>query len=224
MLLTSITFFIFQSFCVQIFLFFLMGLFYKPGTDQLIDKLKKILIAFESTNYLIVRDNGRDRFNLRTILDHAIDVEYRHAFYNRSLSNIINHIAFRKFIEQVSILFERRGRSFSVFSHSHNGSFSCRHSLTFFFSSFFRLSFLHIFLVTLSPSCNRLYETTQRPRDKISRSRSFLERFFLRFRNILFCQTNANGKYVKQCCKRKSTKANASLEKYIRINFIKAIF
>lgn len=51
---------------------------------------------------------------LKTILNYAVDVEYRHACYNRSLSNIINHIAFRKFIEQVSILFERRGRSFSV--------------------------------------------------------------------------------------------------------------
>lgn len=209
---------------LRFFLFFLIGLFYKPGINQLIDKFKKILIAFEPmlTNHLIVRDNGWDCSNLRTILDHTIDVEYRHAFYNRSLSNIINHIAFRKFIEQVSILFERRGRSFSVFSHSHNDSFSCCHSSTFFFLAFFRFSFLHILLVSLSPSCNRRYETTQRPRDKILRS--FLERFFLRFHNILFCQTNTNGKYVKQFCKRKSIKANAFLEKYIRINSNKVIF
>lgn len=163
-----------------------------------------------STNHL--RDNSRDSLNLRTILDHAIDVEYRHACYNQSLSNIINHIAFRKFIEQVSILFERRGRSFSVFSHSHNGSFSSRHSSRFNFLSLslslIRFSFLHIFLVTLSPSCNGRYETTQRPRDKISRS--FLERSFLRFRNFLPCRANTNGKYVKQFFKRKGTKANAS--------------
>lgn len=94
-----------------------------------------ILITFErmSTNHL--KDNSRDSLNLRTILDHAVDVEYKHACYNQSLSNIINHIAFRKFIEQVSILFERRGRSFSVFSHSHNSSFSSRHSSRFLFFS-----------------------------------------------------------------------------------------
>lgn len=124
------------------------------------------------TNYLIVRDNGRDCFNLRTILDHAIDVEYRHAFYNRSLSNIINHIAFRKFIEQVSILFERRGRSFSVFSHSHNGSFCCRHSLTFFFplsfafQSYIYFSSHYRLLVTGATKLPNALATRSRDRDR----------------------------------------------------------
>lgn len=150
-----------------------------------------------------------------------MDVEYRHACYNRSLSNIINHIAFRKFIEQVSILFERRGRSFSAFSHSLIMVLSlCRHSSTFLSLSFsfslFRFSFLHIFLVTLSPSCNGRYETTQRPRDKISRSWLFLEHSFLRFRNFLSCRANINGKYVKQF-KHRSTKIERVFgETYIR--------
>lgn len=118
------------------------------GTDLLIDQFKMILIAFErmSTNHL--KDNGRDSLNLRTILDHAIDVEYKHACYNQSLSNIINHIAFRKFIEQVSILFERRGRSVSVFFfHSHNGSVSSRHSSRFLFF-FLSFSLIRFFIPT----------------------------------------------------------------------------
>lgn len=77
----------------------------------------KLKISKDSNRFWAHIDKSSKRqwsrsLNLRTILDHAIDVEYRHACYNRSLSNIINHIAFRKFIEQVSILFERRGRSF----------------------------------------------------------------------------------------------------------------
>lgn len=122
-----------------------------------------------STNHL--RDNSRDSLNLRTILDHAIDVEYRHACYNQSLSNIINHIAFRKFIEQVSILFEWRGRSFSVFSHSHNGSFSSRHSSRFHILSLFLSFAFHSYIYFSSHYRLLVTGATKLPNALATRSR-----------------------------------------------------
>jgi len=98
---------------------------------------------------------------LRTIPDHAVDVEYRHACYNRSLSNIINHIShFENFIEQVSILSERRGRSFSLLH---------RCSSTFLSPCNLPLSPFVFPVIALSPSCDTdATKPNQRPRDRIS--------------------------------------------------------